>query len=131
MAHIWRLAINKKSTIFIQSSWNLVKMITSWANHFHQVSWGLDKNCRFFINGQFLKVSRFFPQTLNTNLRFIHQSSKTIAGKKNVFRPSQTLVNPPFWWIEIIHKSTNFPNLSLSIRLFPSKSTAPGILKFT
>ena len=35
-------------------------MISSWGDHFHQVSWGLDKNCRFFINGQFLKVSRFF-----------------------------------------------------------------------
>ena len=30
----------KKSTIFVLSSWNLVKMITSWGNHFHQFSWG-------------------------------------------------------------------------------------------
>ena len=60
MAHVQKLAIDKKSTIFVQSSWNLVKMITSWANHFHQVSWGLDKNCRFFTYGQFLIVSGFF-----------------------------------------------------------------------
>ena len=51
-AHIQKLAINKKSTIFVQSFWNLVKIITSWDNHF--------KNCGFFINGQFLNVCRFF-----------------------------------------------------------------------
>ena len=50
----------KKSTIFVQSLWNLVKIITLWGNHFHQVSWGLDKNCGFFTNGQFLSVSGFF-----------------------------------------------------------------------
>ena len=38
--HFQKLAINKKSTIFVLSSWNLVKIITSWGNHFHQVSWG-------------------------------------------------------------------------------------------
>ena len=52
--------INKKSTIFVPSSWNLVKMITLWGNNFHQVSWGWDKNCVFFIIGQFLKVCGFF-----------------------------------------------------------------------
>ena len=40
--HIQNLAISKKSTIIVQSSWNLAKMIASWANHFHQVSLGLD-----------------------------------------------------------------------------------------
>ena len=38
--HAQKLAINKRSTIFVLSSWNLVKIITSWVNHFHQVSWG-------------------------------------------------------------------------------------------
>ena len=40
MGHTQKLAINKKSTIFALSLWNLVKIITSWGNHFHQVSWG-------------------------------------------------------------------------------------------
>ena len=37
-AHVQKLAISKKSTFFVQSSWNLVKMITSCGNYFHQVS---------------------------------------------------------------------------------------------
>ena len=39
-AHVQKLAISKKSTFFVQSSWNLVKIITSCGNHFHQFSWG-------------------------------------------------------------------------------------------
>ena len=54
------MAINKKSRVFPKSSWNLMKMIASWANLFHQVSSRLDKNCWFFTNGQFLNVSCFF-----------------------------------------------------------------------
>ena len=34
-----KLSINKKSIIFVLSSWNLVKMINSWGDYFHQVSW--------------------------------------------------------------------------------------------
>ena len=49
-----KLAIDKKSSIFVLSSWNLVKVTTSWDDHFHQVSWEKDKNCGSFINGQFL-----------------------------------------------------------------------------
>ena len=40
MTHVPKLAISKRSTIFVRSSWNLVKIITSWGNHFDQVSWG-------------------------------------------------------------------------------------------
>ena len=32
--------------------------------YFHKVSWGYDKKCGFFTNGQFFKVSRFLTQTL-------------------------------------------------------------------
>ena len=35
-------------------------MIASWGDYFHQVSWGLIKDCEFFTNGQFLSVSGFF-----------------------------------------------------------------------
>ena len=38
--NIQKLTISKKSEFFVQSSWNLVKMTTTWGNHFHQVSWG-------------------------------------------------------------------------------------------
>ena len=54
------MATNKKSTIIVQSLFNLVKMIVSWGDYFHQVSLGLDKNCWFFTTGQFLNVCCFF-----------------------------------------------------------------------
>ena len=38
--HTQKLAMNKKSMIFVLSSWNLVKMIASCGDHFHLVSWG-------------------------------------------------------------------------------------------
>ena len=64
--HVQNLAKNKKSTIFVQYLWNLVKMITSRGNHFHQVSSGLDKNYGFFIDGQFLNVCFFFYSDLTS-----------------------------------------------------------------
>ena len=36
--HLQKLAINENSKKFCPISWNLVKIITSWGNHFHQVS---------------------------------------------------------------------------------------------
>ena len=42
-----------------QSLWNLVNVIASWGNNFHQVSSGLEKNYGFFINAQFLNVCGF------------------------------------------------------------------------
>ena len=35
--HVQKLTIDKKSTFFVQSSWNLVKIIKSWVNNFNQV----------------------------------------------------------------------------------------------
>ena len=46
--HFQKFVINKKSTIFVQSSCNLVKMIATWANYFHQVSSGLEKMWIFY-----------------------------------------------------------------------------------
>ena len=54
-----KLLINKKSTMFFKSSQNLMKMIIKYGNYFQEVTKGLDKNCGFFINGQFLNLSRF------------------------------------------------------------------------
>ena len=39
-------------------------MISSWADYFHQVSWGLNKKCGIFTYAQFLEVGPFFlPRT--------------------------------------------------------------------
>ena len=59
-----KLVSNKKSTIFVQSSWKFIKMISLWGNCFHQVSWELDKKFGLFTPRQFLSVSRFSNQTL-------------------------------------------------------------------
>ena len=58
-AHIQKLAINKKSTIFVQSFWNLVKILPHEAIIFPKFHEDWTKNCGFFINGQFLNVCRF------------------------------------------------------------------------
>ena len=57
---VQQLAISKESTYFFLSSWNLVKIITSWGDLFHQVSWEYDKKWGFLIGGWFLNVSNFF-----------------------------------------------------------------------
>ena len=54
------LTLHKKSTVFVLSLQNLLKMIRSGDGYFHKVSWGLDKNCGLFTNGQFLNVGPFF-----------------------------------------------------------------------
>ena len=69
MPNFWKLALIKKSTLFVLSLWNSVKMINSWCDFFHQVSWGLNKKCGFFTKGQFLNVCRFlFPRLYEMNL---------------------------------------------------------------
>ena len=55
MWHIQTLAISKKSTIFVPSSWQLMKMI-----NFHQISWGFEKNCWCFTHSQFWVCLYFF-----------------------------------------------------------------------
>ena len=49
LRHIQKLIISKKSTFFVLPSRNFVKIITSWGNHFHKVSWELDKIVDFFL----------------------------------------------------------------------------------
>ena len=67
-------------------------MISSWGNHFHQVSWGLDKNCRFFTNGQVLNVSCFFYSDLSTSHKndFFFQSN---ADVKSVDHEGRTCIS--------------------------------------
>ena len=60
MRHDQKLAISKKSTFFVLSSWNLVKIISSSDDYFPKVSWGLDKKYGSFTNGHFLNLGPFF-----------------------------------------------------------------------
>ena len=50
-------AINKKSTIVVQSLWNLVKIFISWVLYVARISAGLDQNCGFFTNSKVLGQS--------------------------------------------------------------------------
>ena len=59
MAHLPKLAISKKSTIFFLSSWNLVTIFYPLGYHFNQVSWGWGKNWEFFSKSQFWYVCLF------------------------------------------------------------------------
>ena len=60
-----KYAINKKSTIFVSSLWNLVKMTNSWLDYIGRISAQLDVNCGFFTNSIFiLPVSFFSEQSL-------------------------------------------------------------------
>ena len=77
------MAINKKSAIFVQSLWKLVKLIASWVDNFHKVSQGLDKNCRFFINGQLLDVSCFFSDLISSPLHANFFPSTLLGSYRN------------------------------------------------
>ena len=70
------MTISEKFKFFVHSSWNLVKIIASWANYFHQVSWRKDKKCGFF------NMSPFF----DTDFRFI-QNLQTKKWKIYIFYP--------------------------------------------
>ena len=58
------MAIDKKSTIFIQSLWNLVKISTSCVGNFAWILAKLDENCGFFINVEVLSLCPFICITL-------------------------------------------------------------------
>ena len=57
LAH--KCAINKKSAIFIQSSWYSNKITYPWASYFAKISAWLEENCRFFSISTFLSQSYF------------------------------------------------------------------------
>ena len=63
-------------------------MISSRGNHFHQVSWGLDKNCRFFTNGQVLNVSCFFHSDLS-HIDFLKRSILKVKMRGKNFTDSR------------------------------------------
>ena len=60
MRHVQKLVVSKKSTFFVLSSWNLLKITILLGNHFHQILWGQYKKCGFFTYGPFFNVSHFF-----------------------------------------------------------------------
>ena len=78
------MAISKKSTFFIQSSWNLVRIIITWGDYFHHVSWWFDEKCRFFTDGQFLSGCCFFPQPLWQFARHIFENWKKSFVKLDI-----------------------------------------------
>ena len=45
-----KLATNKKSTVFLQKSCNVVNIIFSWNGNIDQDSWYMKKNCWFFLS---------------------------------------------------------------------------------
>ena len=59
-----KVIISEKSTIFVWSSWNLVKITNSWGGQFDKVSLGSNKKCRFFTNSDFFGQSRKYLLTL-------------------------------------------------------------------
>ena len=59
-----KLANDKKSTIFLQTLWNLVNVMFSWGGNIDQVSWYSEKNCEFFIISKFWTLSHFIVVTL-------------------------------------------------------------------
>ena len=59
-----KLATNRKSTIFLQTPWNLGKIIFLRDGYIDQVSWWLEKNCGFSNSSQFCRVSHFKVVTL-------------------------------------------------------------------
>ena len=66
-------------------------MIASWANHFHQVTLGYDKNCWFFTNGQFLNMS-CFSLLRPSLLHFYTQFSRGWLGS--------------FWFLNVVVSAT-------------------------
>ena len=81
--HIQRMAISKKSTFFVQSSWTLVKIITLNADYFHEDRIKIED---FSSMVNFLMWALFLTQTLRfyycsfsglpQNQRFWSQSHK-------------------------------------------------------
>ena len=59
-AHIKKLAIRRKSTVFVQSSWKLAKMITPWGIIFTKFHDNWTKTVDIFINGQILILGPSF-----------------------------------------------------------------------
>ena len=86
-----RLAQNftftKKSTLPFRSVWNLIKMISSCVGKIARISASLDKNCKFFTDGQILSQSNFFCTSLYLNsiqdwLEFFDQENWTLGVTK-------------------------------------------------
>ena len=64
------MTISKKSTIFAQSSWNLVKIITSWLDCIAWIWAQLDQNYGFFTYNQMFGFSTFLLLILCVSLCF-------------------------------------------------------------
>ena len=103
----------KKSTIFIQFGWYSSNFTYSWVSHFHQVSYWLSENCRFFINGPFLGRGNFFvylslssycalfpaPRLNNTSYLCIWGFSRCDFSPRQIFQ-----------WIKFVQRQKSWKN---------------------
>ena len=55
-----KFAVCKKSTIFLLSSWNLLKIIISWLSEFARISARLDEIVDFLLKAKFCTWELFF-----------------------------------------------------------------------
>ena len=68
------LAISKKSTVFVQRLWNLVKIINPWVGNIGKISAELDQKCRFFINANIFGQSQILGVPLYLNSFFVNST---------------------------------------------------------
>ena len=71
------MAISKKSTIFAQSSWNLVKITTSWLGNIDWIWAQLDQNYGFFTSSQLFGLSNFL-------LPILYESSGALRAQGKI-----------------------------------------------
>ena len=107
--HIQNLVISKKIYNFCPILMKLSENDCPWANHFHQVSWGLDKNSWFFTIGQYLNLTCFFLLR-HYRERFIYNSSINVCEKKS----------RQYWSLDrsVCHKASLTINLNYLVRLY-------------
>ena len=70
MKHIQKLASYKNCTILVLFSWNFVRIIISWGNHFHQVSQWKDKKCGYLLLLNFWTCLVFWSREIRAILEF-------------------------------------------------------------
>ena len=119
--HVQKLATNKKSTIFVQSLWNLVKMITSWGNYFHQLPWGWAKNADFssmakfwiffysYLNNRTNRFQRCFIQCSNVKDFSISIKEIWISCQMNMGLPFAPLCHGWFLATKYVPKAYRRP----------------------
>ena len=92
------MAISKKSIIFVQSFWNLVNMIASWGNYFHQVSWGQEQDVYFLLMANFWMCLIFFDPDFNIAINLTSSSKPSLIGIHSMILTIKANSFVTFWW---------------------------------